>query len=54
MVLSHGDDIARAGIVKELCPRIGVEVLGREFRNQVLVAGCRLRAVGGDVMREIR
>ncbi len=54
MVLSDRDDVARAGIVKELCPRIRIEVLGGEFGDQVLVAEAGLRAVGGDVVGEVR
>ena len=54
MVFGDRDDVARAGIVKELCPRIRIEVLGGELRDQVLVAETGLRAVSGDVVREVR
>src|SRR3984885_6214426 len=53
-MLGNGHHVARAGIMKELCPGVGIEVLRGELGNQILVAELRFRTVGGNVMREIR
>ena len=38
VMLSHGNNVLRAGVLEELRPDFCVEVLGAEERNQVLVA----------------
>ena len=52
-VLSHGNYVARAGTCKQVNPCVGIEVLGTELRNEVLVAELRLRSVHLNVMLEL-
>ena len=40
VMLGHRNDVLRAGSLEELRPFGGVEVLGAEKRNQILVAFC--------------
>src|ERR1700758_803370 len=54
MVLGYWNNIARARVMEELCPRSRIKVLSRESGNEVLVAKTRLRTVCGDLVRKIR
>jgi hypothetical protein len=51
-VFGDGDDVASSGAGEEIDPLVGVEVLGLEHGDEVLVAEGGLRAVGGDVVLE--
>ena len=46
VMLGDGHDVTGAGILEEFRPRHGVEVLGLEHRDEILVAEFRRRAVG--------
>ena len=50
-VLGYGNDVARAGLDEEVDPGGGVEVLGLEERDEVLVPEGGDGAVGGEVVR---
>ena len=49
-VLGDGDDVTGAGLLEEIHPGVGVEVLGFEHGDEVLVAEPGLGAVSGDVV----
>jgi hypothetical protein len=53
VVLGHGNHIAEAGGLEERRPSPGVELLGLEHRDEVLVAELGLRTIGGEVVREL-
>ena len=54
MVFRDRDDVARTGGLEQRGPCRRVEALGREFRNEVLVAEGGLRSERLDVMVELR
>jgi hypothetical protein len=51
-MLTHWDDIACTRLDEEINPRTGIEPLGLEERNEILIAEVCLRAVRSDVMFE--
>ena len=54
VVLGDRHHVPRARLLEQRRPLRGVESLGRERRDEVLVAERRLRPVGGHVVRELR
>jgi len=53
VVLGHGYHVSGACCLEQSGPAPGVELLGLEALDEVLVAELRLRAVGGDVVVEL-
>ena len=54
VMLRHGDHVFRSGLPEQLGPRVGIELLSPEHRDEVLIAELRLRAIGRNVMFERR
>src|SRR5256885_16415819 len=50
VVLEHGNDISRSGVLEESRPRDRVELLGPKHRNEVLVAEFVLRPVSSNMV----
>ena len=50
MMLRHGHDVLRAGLLKQVCPGIGRELLRLEHGDEILVAEILVGAVGLEVM----
>jgi hypothetical protein len=53
-VLPHGYHVARAGLDKKIDPRVGIEALRFEKRDEVLITELGLTPIRSDVMLEGR
>ncbi|OPZ04340.1 MAG: hypothetical protein BWZ10_03178 [candidate division BRC1 bacterium ADurb.BinA364] len=53
VMLGHGHDKSRPGLLEQRRPVRRIELLGLEHRDEILVAELLLRAVGFDMMVEI-